>query len=161
MKKIKCLIPLCFLLVIFLNSNCDASTINTLQISRYATVAVMPSDAQINPLESVVQIHFPPNTQTIGQAINLLLNNTGFSLAPQEQLSNEVLSTLSKPLPIVDRSLGPVTIHQALSVLIGENVFTIDVNELKREVNFNLQKAYISEQNKNKNLVKALTTKTV
>lgn len=128
--------------------SCYANAVNTLQISRYSTVAVTPSDAQINPLETIVEIHFPQKTKTINQAITLLLNNTGFSLAPFKKLSPEMITTLKKPLPIVDRNLGPITIHQALEVLMGTDVFQLDVDALNREINFKLQKQYADSTKK-------------
>ena len=148
-KKIEFYFFICLLIVVASEGSCFSEPINNLQVSRYGTIAVVPSDAQINPLQAIVQIHFPPETKTIRQAIEFLLNNTGFNLASQAQLSPEVISTLSKLLPIVDRNLGPITINQALTVLMGGNVFNLKVDELNREVNFNLQPQYISRSNKN------------
>lgn len=148
MKKFKLFFTICFFTASIVNSSGYASDAKTLQISRYTTVTVTPTDAQIDPLASVVQIHFPASAQTIGQAISLLLNSTGFNLAPQEKRSEAVVTTLGKPLPIVDRDLGPITIRQALTILMGQNVFTLSVDELTREVNFILQNTYISKNKK-------------
>lgn len=121
MKKIKIIILAGSFASNFMNVNCYA--INTVQISRHTTVSITPTDTQVNPLESVVRIHLPSNTRTIGQAIGFLLNNAGFSLAHQENLSDAVMSTFRKPLPIVDRSLGAFTIRQALSIRLPRYIF--------------------------------------
>ena len=48
---------------------------------------------------------------------------------------------LAKPLPFVDRELGPVLLKDALMVLAGES-FILTQDPLNREINFLLKPGY-------------------
>ncbi|HAU1456566.1 TPA: hypothetical protein JBI59_15700, partial [Legionella pneumophila] len=63
---------------------------NITQVSRYATVNNQPLAAQINPLKTVQQIHFPESIQTIGEAVNYWLRYSGYHLAPKEKQSESL-----------------------------------------------------------------------
>tara|TARA_Y100000588_G_scaffold356775_1_gene413366 strand:- start:869 stop:1279 length:411 start_codon:yes stop_codon:yes gene_type:complete len=110
------------------------------QVSRYATVNNKPLPAQINPLKSTQQVHFPSSIQTIGEAVNHWLTYSGYHLAPAEKQSPSLKQVLKQPLPQVDRNLGPLTIEDGLVVLVGKNLFSLNHDELQREINFTLIK---------------------
>ena len=109
------------------------------QIGRYTTVVNTPTQAQLNPLLAVSQFKFNDHIKTVGDAVTLVLENSGYQLAPKEKLSNEVIMTLMKPLPITERNLGPLTIQDCLLVLMGQSVFNLTSDPLQREVNFKLK----------------------
>lgn len=113
---------------------------NTTQISRYATVENKALAAQIEPLKSIQHIHFPDSVKTIGQAIEYWLAYSGYHLAPEFKHISELKILLNQPLPQVDRSLGPISIAEGLTVLVGQKIFVLKHNDLLREVNFSLQK---------------------
>ena len=73
---------------------------------------------------SVVQFkaHFSPAIQTVGDAINEMLRYSGYALIAKSQQSPDLQNTLKKPLPLVYRDLGPVTLRQALK-LLSRNTF--------------------------------------
>ncbi|WP_133127696.1 hypothetical protein [Legionella nagasakiensis] len=113
---------------------------NTTQIGRYASVKNQALAAQINPLKTVQQVHFPSTVQTIGQAVEHWLAYSGFHLADKDKQSPSLQMVLKQPLPQVDRNLGPLTISDGLTVLVGQQIFTLKHDDLLREVNFTLIK---------------------
>ncbi|HAU1953207.1 TPA: hypothetical protein RGI65_003234, partial [Legionella pneumophila] len=54
-------------------SSLQIQAANITQVGRYATVNNQPLAAQINPLKTVQQIHFPSSVQTIGEAVEYWL----------------------------------------------------------------------------------------
>ena len=86
---------------------------------------------------AVAQYKFPPQVESIGDAVNVVLQNTSYQLAAK--LSTAVDVTLKKPLPITDRTLGPMPIKDALVVLLGKDVFSLVVDPLHRLVSFEIK----------------------
>ena len=111
---------------------------NITQVSRYATVNNQPLAAQINPLKTVQQIHFPASIQTIGEAVNYWLRYSGYHLAPKEKQNESLQNVFQQPLPQVSRNLGSLSIDNGLTVLVGQQLFTLKQDDLLREINFSL-----------------------
>lgn len=116
---------------------------NVTQIDRYATVENRASAAQINPLLAIAQFRFQPSVQTIGDAIHQVLQNTSYQLVPENQLPEIAKETLTKPLPITVRSLGPISIKDAVLVLMGKEVFNLIVDPAHRLINFRVKPGLI------------------
>ena len=113
-----------------------------IQTDRYTTVKAEATAAQINPLLAMIQIKFPISVQTIGDAVHYILQYSGYDLTPLGKQSPLVKATLSKPLPIVDRNLGPIQLQSALTVLMGEAVFELEQDPVHRLVSFKLKPKY-------------------
>lgn len=128
------------LVAVIFNNICLASE-NITQVSRYLTLENKVKPDQINPMNQVIQVRFPQNVQTIGSAINYLLRFSGYSLVINEKRNAGLRITLDKPLPIVDRELGPVSLKNGLSTLLGEG-FHIVCDPINREINFELKPSY-------------------
>lgn len=111
---------------------------NITQVGRYATVNNQPLAAQINPLKTVQQIHFHAAIQTIGEAVNYWLRYSGYHLASKEKQSESLQQVFQQPLPQVNRNLGPLTITDGLTVLVGQHLFNLKQDDLLREINFSL-----------------------
>ncbi|CZI29059.1 TPA: hypothetical protein ACG3NF_002749 [Legionella pneumophila] len=111
---------------------------NITQVGRYATVNNQPLAAQINPLKTVQQIHFPSSVQTIGEAVEYWLRYSGYHLVPQDKQSESLKQILQQPLPQVTRNLGPLTIADGLTVLVGKSLCSLKQDDLSREINFSL-----------------------
>lgn len=119
-------------------SSLQIQAANITQIGRYAIVHNQPLAAQINPVKTVQQIHFPAPIQTIGEAVNYWLRYSGYHLAPKEKQTESLKQIFQQPLPQVSRNLGPLTIEQGLTVLVGQQLFTLKQDDLLREINFSL-----------------------
>lgn len=115
---------------------------NLIQVGRYASAKTGPTQAEINPLDAIAAFRFPSQIKTVGQALGVVLENTGFKLENSEKLSLNVKSTLAMPLPVTNRALGFMTIKEAIIILMGKNVYTVHINLLKRTVNFRLKQEY-------------------
>jgi conjugative transfer region protein (TIGR03748 family) len=102
------------------------------QIGRYLTLSNKPKFSQIELLSQIIQVRFPQNIQTINTAMNYILRFSGYELASQNNMGNEIKIMLNKPLPIVDRELGPMSIKDGLLVLAGPAFYLIEdpVNRL-------------------------------
>lgn len=117
---------------------CQAANFTT--VSRYASVANKPLASQINPLQAIQQVHFPQQIQTIGEAIEHWLKYSGFHLSPENKQQENLKTILKQPLPQIDRNLGPMSVANGLTVLVGQNLFSLKHDDLLREVNFTLIK---------------------
>jgi len=117
-----------------------AQAANT-SLGQYMTVENKASKAQIDLLSQTVAIRFPAEVLTIGDAMNYLLRYSGYSLVSEQQQSAALKTTLKKPLPLIDRHFGPMTLKEALTTLAG-SAFTLIHDPLNREVNFQLRHQY-------------------
>ena len=109
-----------------------------LRLSRYTTAAASPDAAQLDPLESVVQLSLPrANVQTVGDAIAYLLLRTGYRLAAPETADAQTRAVLAMPLPEVHRRLGPYSARTALTVLLGRP-YVLSVDPMLRTVSYRL-----------------------
>lgn len=106
-------------------SSLQIQAANITQVGRYATVNNQPLAAQINPLKTVQQIHFPSSVQTIGEAVEYWLRYSGYHLAPQDKQNESLKQIFQQPLPQVTRNLGPLTIADGLTVLVGKTLFSL------------------------------------
>lgn len=130
-------------ILLFAISSGFATAANVTQINRYATVENKPLVAQVNPMLTVQQIHFPQQVVTVGDALTYWIQYSGFKLTNDSQLSSALKTLMAQPLPQVDRNLGPLTIQDGLTVLVGQEVFTLIQNPLTRTVSFKLRPKYL------------------
>ncbi len=114
---------------------------DTTRVGRYMTVDNKPSAAQLDLLSQEFQVRFPTSVKTIGDAMEYLLKQSGYSLAPETQQSSELKTTLTKSLPAIDHDFGPMTLKEGLSTLAGP-VFVLANDPLNRTVNFNTKFCY-------------------
>ena len=101
------------------------------QIGRYMTVANKPSNAQVNLMQQTLQVHFPTSVVTVGDAINYLLSNSGYSLVNKSKRNMTLNQLMAKPLPVVDRDLNDMSLKTALLTLV-EPAFYLEVDPLHR-----------------------------
>ncbi len=128
------------LLSVLFSKTCLADNEIT-QVSRYQTVSNKPKFSQTNLLSQSIQVRFTQNIQTVGNAMNYLLRFSGYSLVPESQMSSALRITLSKPLPIIDRELGPMSLRDGLITLSGP-AFYLTQNPVSRVVDFALKPEY-------------------
>ncbi len=89
------------------------------QSGRYSARAAVPTPSQRYPLQIIIDVRIPEDIVTIEQTIGYLLRRSGYTLTAD--LSPDVMVLLSKPLPDVHRTLGPMRLIDALTVLIAPN----------------------------------------
>ncbi len=123
--------------VITLSETVWAKTSSLVPAGRYLTVDSTIPVEQKDLLSPIIHIHFLSDVKTVGDAIQEVLRYSGYSLVETPQQSQDLQNTLQKPLPLVQRDLGPVPLKQILRVLIGP-AFHLIVDPLNRTVNFQL-----------------------
>ena len=106
---------------------------NNISIGRYLSVAEKPKIEQLRLLQQQIQIRFPQNILTIKQAIDFLLQFSGYNLSDMRTLSQPAHQMLKQPLPEIDKNFGPMTIEQGLTTLAG-NSFHLLVDPVHREI---------------------------
>lgn len=117
-------------------------------IGRYLTVEDKPKAAQVDLLSQTIQVRFPQNIQTIGDALQYVLRYSGYSLADTTKQSPALKNTLTKPLPLIDRNFGPMPLKDALITLAGP-AFSLLQDPLNREVNFSVKPSFNKYGRKN------------
>lgn len=108
-----------------------------LQLSRYQTVTLQPSDEQIDLMSNIVEIELPAEVKTVGQAISHLLEGSGYRLLSAKLAEPYRVSLFSLPLPEVQRQLGPISLRDALELVSGP-AFRLVVEPVYRLVTFAL-----------------------
>ncbi|HVV68006.1 MAG TPA: hypothetical protein VHE99_03060 [Gammaproteobacteria bacterium] len=127
------------MIVLVVSSSALAQTSHTTTtVGRYLSVDNKPTSAQRDLLSQIIQVRFPQPVQTIGDAMNYLLRFSGYSLVDETRQSIAMKNTLKKPLPLVDRSFGPMSLKDGLITLAGP-AFTLMQDPLNREINFKLK----------------------
>lgn len=109
---------------------------------RYTLVNTRPADSQRDPLNQIVDITMPASiVKSVGDGFRYLLLESGYSLCPS---SSPVFSELlSRPLPAVQRSIGPVRLSEALQIVAGQ-AWRLRIDEVNREICFVLRDEYRS-----------------
>lgn len=93
---------------------------NTLtQIGRYSVVATAPTKGQVDLLSVTAAITVPKEIQTIGGALHWLLQDSGYRLAQETVLTDDVHAMLDLPLPAVHRRFEPMPLITVVALMVG------------------------------------------
>ncbi|MDH3671719.1 MAG: hypothetical protein OES46_11205 [Gammaproteobacteria bacterium] len=111
------------------------------RIGRYSLAVPKASRAQADLLSAVVTVRFPHTVTTVGQAIDHLLKRSGYRLASMDASDPGMAILVTRPLPVVHRRLGPITVAEALEVLAGP-AFRLVVDHLNRLVSYEVTERY-------------------
>ncbi len=126
------------LLALFLNVTSHAGE-GERQVGRYQTMVLTPSDEQIDLLSNIVDVEFPEEINTLGQAVTHLLDGSGYRLLSATLAEPNRSHLFAMPLPTVQRHLGPLHLRQALQ-LLGGPAHRLVVEPTYRLVSFELIK---------------------
>ncbi|MFC0146121.1 PFGI-1 class ICE element type IV pilus protein PilL2 [Pectobacterium cacticida] len=109
---------------------------------RYTLVSTRPADSQRDPLNQVIDITMPPQlVRSVGDGFRYLLLESGYSLCPST--SSTFSELLERPLPGVQRNIGPVRLSEALQIVAGP-AWRLRVDDVNREICFVLRDEYRS-----------------
>ncbi|EAR8220369.1 hypothetical protein E2V04_07995 [Salmonella enterica] len=110
---------------------------------RYTLVSVKSADAQREPLNQLIDITMPGQlVNSVGDGFRYLLFQSGYSLCGR--YSADFAELLKRPLPAVQRKIGPMRLSEALQVVAGP-AWRMSVDEVNREVCFVLRDAYLAQ----------------
>jgi len=107
------------------------------RVGRYSTVTPKPTPDQADLLLAIIRVTMPAKVDTVGKTVRYLLRRSGFELAGRGTMQPEVVQMLDKKLPQVHRKLGPMTLEDALLVMVGP-AFRLDVDHVHRVINYRL-----------------------
>ena len=126
------LVFLCLLVLSCLSLPIRALAQSSVQTGRYTAVATGPTDAQRDPLKAIITVELAADVTTVEEAVNRVLADTGYALTAAVSDETEVFGLLDRPLPAVQRTLGPITVLDALKTLAGpaSRVFVDPVHRL-------------------------------
>ncbi|EEH5136701.1 hypothetical protein IOM43_001471 [Salmonella enterica] len=110
---------------------------------RYTLVNVKSADAQREPLNQLIDITMPGQlVNSVGDGFRYLLFQSGYSLCGG--YGADFAELLNRPLPAVQRKIGPMRLSEALQVVAGP-AWRMSVDEVNREVCFVLRDAYLTQ----------------
>lgn len=110
---------------------------------RYTLVSVKSADAQREPLNQLIDITMPGQlVNSVGDGFRYLLFQSGYSLCGR--YGTDFAELLKRPLPAVQRKIGPMRLSEALQVVAGP-AWRMSVDEVNREVCFVLRDAYLAQ----------------
>ncbi|ECK1871358.1 hypothetical protein FSD04_16255 [Salmonella enterica] len=108
---------------------------------RYTLVSVKSANAQREPLNQLIDITMPGSlVNSVGDGFRYLLFQSGYSMCGR--YGADFSELLNRPLPAVQRHLGPVRLSEALQVVAGP-AWRMTVDEVNREVCFVMRDAYL------------------
>ena len=129
------------LLLAILTSTAYSFDESSNEVGRYLSVTEKPRSSQVNLLSQTMLVRFPQSIQTIGDAMNYLLRFSGYSLVARDHMNNALRTTITKPLPAVDRQFGPIALDVGLVTLAGP-AFSLIQDPINRTVDFKLKTSY-------------------
>jgi len=107
-----------------------------LRYGRYTLLSTTPTMEQQDLLAQIIEVTIPSNlSPSLQDALLHVLQRSGYSLCPSNPLV-QVLFT--RPLPAAHYRLGPITLRNALQVLVGP-AWQLTVDGVSRSVCFTQQ----------------------
>lgn len=118
-----------------------AQAAHYVHVDRYTKVLPQPTSFEVDPLSINVQLTFPPTVQTVGEAVNFVLFNSGWMLTDGRATDTALNIMLERPLPLVHRTLSLMSVRDVLQVLVGQH-FTPVEDPIRRIYSFDLKQEY-------------------
>lgn len=113
----------------------------SLQVSRYVTLAAVASDTQKDPLSALIpKLVFGHQVSTVQDALQVLLNDSGYRIASYHP-DPRVHQLFNLSLPAVHRRMGPISLENALNTL-GGSPWMLVVDPVNRLITFQLPRHY-------------------
>lgn len=109
----------------------------------YALVTPTATLEQIDLLAVVVTFKFPAQVSSVGDAVTLLLERSGYRLAYGANTDPELATLLALPLPHVHRNLTQIRLRDALQALAG-GAWVLVEDPVNRLISFDLDERYRS-----------------
>ena len=141
------IIPACVVFAVFIVyavHRANAQELAPVEVEPYIQ---QPTQVPINrakPLQNHINVVFPTQIKTIGQAMQYLLAGSGWSLATGQSVDPMQATLLAQPLPEVQRELSNCPLWHAMSVLADQDVYQMELDRPNRLIAFVLKERYRS-----------------
>ena len=119
------------------NTGASIAEASEIQVGRYQSVKLQLEKTQVDLLSVVVTRELPKHIETVGQAVTLLLEGSGYRLLSARLAQPYRVWLFALPLPQVQRQLGPMSLRQALELLAGP-AFRLVIDPTYRLLSFEL-----------------------
>lgn len=115
-------------------STAPPAALPVVRYGRYTLIDLTPIDEQRDLMRQVVDVSIPATANaTVRDALRYVLQRSGYRLCDDGTAPTPTLYAL--PLPAAHQHLGPLTLHDALTILAGPR-WTLQVDERTRQVCF-------------------------
>ena len=94
-------------------------------MGRYSSIQPVPTDSQKDVFKTITSIEFPDSVKTVGDAVELVLDEQGYGIAAGKKVDARMRVMLELPLPKSHRSLGPMSLKSTLETLAGPIWFVV------------------------------------
>ncbi len=101
--------------------------------SRYTSVRLTPHAGQQDLLTQTFEGTLPAQVHTIAQAIDYLLQPSGYQRTAVDPNAIALMAFLNQSLPLAHRRLGPLRLRDALALLVG-SAWAIHVEPRTRRI---------------------------
>lgn len=108
--------------------------------NRYLSVQVGAEHAQIDLLQSIIEIQIPGQFKTVGGSLNYLLKPYGFQIDDNPESDDQYLLFMLA-LPGPHRQLGHITLMDAITTLGGASYRPL-INPVKRTIRYQLRDGF-------------------
>lgn len=112
-----------------------------IKTDRYTLAVMEPTQSSVNPLYTAVTAAFATDVITIGEAVDEVLDGTGYRVRRNADQTHRGIYLdsilLNQPLPAAHRELGPLPLIEILQVIAGSS-WTVKGSDLSRTVTFTL-----------------------
>ncbi|EMY6611201.1 MULTISPECIES: hypothetical protein [Vibrio] len=106
------------------------------QNNGYTAIVIDTNYEQKYPLQTITSIQIPTTIKNVGQAINYVLQNSGYQLEDLSSTNEETLHLYTLEIPLVHRDFKQSSVIQIVDVLVGTG-FNVTVDHVKRELSIN------------------------
>lgn len=126
--------------IIIVSTSCYAEYT---QVSRYLEIKSSPLKEQINPLDSVVSVQFPVMIISVKDAIDYLLDDTGYQVVHEQLWTKPMAIIMSAKISHTQRNLSdtPLKIIDVIDLLVGEAFYVVR-DPIRRKISFILEDSY-------------------
>ena len=89
------------------------------KVARYSVVRPSPTPGQTNLLAVSAPLHVPSDINTVGGALEWVIEGSGLRLAAPDRLTDDVKNMLNLPLPNAHRQFQALPLKDVLTLLAG------------------------------------------
>ncbi|MBL4704087.1 MAG: hypothetical protein JKY54_06175 [Flavobacteriales bacterium] len=113
------------------------------QVSRYVETKMVAKPSQLNPLDGVIRIKFPFTVSTVKDAIDYVLDDSGYEIVHEQFWTPEMKIILAAKIAHTQRdlSLTPLKISDVINVVVGDAFYVVS-DPLRRKVSVVLKDEY-------------------